>query len=367
MLAMKRTILVFPSWSSNPYLTMLYLASQAADWDVAGATTLDALADAVDDLAEGDIVHVHWTAPVTSAATTQAEARRNLDRFRRVLDLMAEKGVQLLWTVHNEIAHDTAFYDVEREIARELAEHARLIIQLHELTAETVARSYDLPSEKIVTLRHSSYLGQYPDNVSEWDARERIGVAPGVPTVGFIGRVRPYKGLETLFAAVDRVASRVDGLTFVLAGKTSESHLAEVESALPRSVEIVRSGTFVPDDEIGLWLRASNVVVLPYRRVLNSGSAMLAATFDTPCIVPDDTPLARVYQGEPWVSVYETGGDQVANLADAIMPLVYGNQRAKEAAGRFARAYTPYDMSRDYLRILDRIAPVVTADQTKET
>lgn len=361
MSGMRRTILAFPYWTSNPYLNMLNLASQTAGWNVTGVTKLEALADAVrNQLIVGDIVHVHWTAPITADATTQTEAQQSLDVFRGVLKMMADKRIELLWTVHNEIAHDTAFYEVERDLARALASNARLIIQLHELTAEAVARSYHLPPEKLVTLRHASYLGLYPDAVNENEARERLGIPPGVPTVGFVGRVRQYKGIETLFTAVDRVASRVDGLTLLLAGKAAEGDLDAIEPLLPRTVEIVRRGSFVPDEELALWLRASNVLVLPYRRVLNSGSIMLAATFDTPCIIPDDTPLAQVYRDQPWVRVYETRGDQAANLAEAITPVVRGDRRAQEAARRFARAYTPFDMSRDYLRILDGLAAVPT-------
>jgi beta-1,4-mannosyltransferase len=361
MSKMQRTILAFPFWSSNPYLNMLYLACQTAGWHVTGVTKLEALVEAVqNELHEGDIVHVHWTAPVTEGAMTYSEAEQGLAVFKGVLDTMADKRIELLWTVHNEIAHDTAFYEVERDLARTLASNARLIVQLHELTAQAVARSYQLPADKLVTLRHVSYLGLYPDSVDDTEARERLGIRPGAPTVGFVGRVRQYKGIETLFAAVDRVASRVDGLTLLLAGKTSQEDLTAIEPSLPRTVEIVRRASFVPDEELGLWLRASNVLVLPYRRILNSGSIMLAATFGTPCIIPDDTPLAELYQDQSWVRVYETRGDQVRNLAEAIIPVVQGDRRAQQAARRFARSYTPFDMSRDYLRILDDLAPVLT-------
>lgn len=354
----RRTVLAFPFWSSNPYLTMLYLACQTAGWNVKGVSRLGALASAVErQLTQGDVVHVHWTAPVTAGATTQAEAEQGLEIIRGVLASMARKRIDLLWTVHNEIAHDTTFHDVERDLANALADSARIIIQLHEITASAVAQSYHLPPEKLVTLRHASYLGLYPDTVTGDEARRRLGIPPGAPTVGFVGQVRQYKGIETLFGAVDRMASQVDGLRLLLAGKTSQADLEALEPLLPRTVEIVRRASFVPDEELELWLKASNVLVLPYRRVLNSGSVLLAATFGTPCVIPDDTPLAEVYREEPWVRAYETCGDQAENLAKTILPIVHGDVRAREAARRYARAYAPFDMSRDYLRILDRLMP----------
>jgi beta-1,4-mannosyltransferase len=356
----RRTVLAFPLWASNPYLNVLHLASQTAGWRVLGANNLRTLLGTIErDLAEDDVVHIHWTAPVTDGTKTQAQAERRLSTFLSALDLMADRRIRLLWTVHNEIAHDTAFYQVEREIADALATNASIIIQLHEFTVDAVAHLYRLPPEKLVTLRHPSYLGLYPDTTDS-EARERLGVSRNAPTVGFIGRVRPYKGVEVLFAALDHAASQVDGLTLLLAGKAPPSDLPAVESSLPRNVEIVRRTSFIPDDELAPWLRASNVVALPYRRVLNSGSMLLAATYDRPCIIPDDSPLARVYRGEPWVQVFKTQGDQVASLADVIVRMCRGDRRAEDAAHRFARTYTPFDMSRDYLRILDGLAPIST-------
>lgn len=351
-----RTVLAFPYWTSNPYLNLLYLAARADGWEVAAATELEEFVAAVEnDLVEGDIVHVHWTAPVTEHATTESEARQRLATFRRALDVMASRRIQLLWTVHNELAHDTAFHEVEQELAQALADHASTIIQLHEYTAEAVARFYRLPSEKLVTLRHSSYLGVYPDT-TEREARERLGIAQHAQTVGFVGRIRPYKGVETLFAAMDHAAPRVDGLTLLLAGRTAPDDLAAIEATLPRNVDVVRHTSFVGDDDLAAWFRASNVVALPYRQVLNSGSLLLAATFGRPCLIPDSPPLARVYRDESWVHTFPTDGDPAANLADLIVKVLPGTEDAERAADAYARSYTPFDMSRDYLRILDDIA-----------
>ncbi len=42
----------------------------------------------------------------------------------------------------------------------------------------------------------------------------------------------------------------------------------------------------IPDDQMQVYLRAADAVVLPYRDVLSSGSAILAMTFGQPVIAP---------------------------------------------------------------------------------
>src|SRR5690606_36127483 len=55
------------------------------------------------------------------------------------------------------------------------------------------------------------------------------------------------------------------------------------------------------------YFRAADLVVLPYREILNSGTALLALSFDRPVLLPEagagDELTRRV--GSEWVCTYE--------------------------------------------------------------
>src|SRR4029079_12745051 len=55
------------------------------------------------------------------------------------------------------------------------------------------------------------------------------------------------------------------------------------------------------------YFRAARVVVLPYRRILNSGAALLALSFDRRVVVPASGSLVELQAqvGEGWVSTYD--------------------------------------------------------------
>jgi beta-1,4-mannosyltransferase len=350
-----RRICIFPRWQQNPYLSMLYLAAEADGWDVGGVTTLESLARKADGLTAGDVLHVHWTAPITARAETLGEALERAARFEAVLRTARAHGIHVLWTVHNEVAHDTAFPEAEAAVADALVRHASVVIQLHDLTAEHLADSYTLPQERLATLRHSSYAGVYPELPTREAARRALGVPEDVPTVGLIGQLRPYKGVDVLLAAAEIAAREVPGLTVLLAGKTAPDQIEEIDAMIPAGLPVVRFHEFLDEAEIGTWIQACNVVALPYRRILNSGSALLAATFGRPVALPDDTPLARVYADEKWVEIFEAGDAAVESLARVLVRLAPGDAVREEAALVFARNYSPYDMSRDFLHILDEL------------
>jgi glycosyltransferase involved in cell wall biosynthesis len=256
--------------------------------------------------------------------------------------------------VHNEIAHDALYPDTERAIAADLAEICDVIIQLHDHTAAFVRDSFNLPFEKLATIPHASYLGVYEDERDARAARAFVGVDPGVPTVGFIGQLRPYKGVDALFRAANLVAAEVPELTLLVAGKLAPRDAAKFYAAMPKLTRVILHTDFVEPSNLWKWFRASDVVALPYRKVLNSGSIPLAATFDRTCLIPDDTAVALEYADEPWVRTYKTTDDPDRALADAIRGGIVQPSAHAAAASAFARRNQPYEMSRAYLDLLDR-------------
>lgn len=346
---------VFPAWESNPYLNMLYLGARSEGWRVEGSKGVDALAAAMPDLTRGDVFHIHWTGPVLNPGSSHDDASVALDRFAGILAELHTAGVKIIWTVHNTLAHDAPHPDLEVRLARLLAERADRIIQLNANTREAVSEFYDLPSAKIVTLPHASYAGIYAEPPTSYDARAMLGVPQSARVVGFVGQIRGYKGIPTLLQAVERASSEVDELTLVLAGKTPPEDVAVIDRALPAGVPVFRKYAFISDADIATWFAACDVMVFPYERVLNSGSVLLAATFGRPCILPAEPHLVTEYSAQPWVSFYQTGDDQAASLASAIVDALEHSAEVRASAELFASRYTTRDMAWEYVALIEEL------------
>src|SRR5690606_17669800 len=76
---------------------------------------------------------------------------------------------------------------------------------------------------------------------------------------------------------------------------------------------------FIADEHVQRYFRAADLVVLPYREILNSGTALLALSFDRPVLLPragaGDELSRRV--GSAWVRTYDdelSGADILAAL-----------------------------------------------------
>jgi hypothetical protein len=90
----------------------------------------------------------------------------------------------------------------------------------------------------------------------------------------------------------------------------------------------------VPEEEVTPLLTASDVVVLPFRRVTTSGSAMLALSHGRPLIVPDLASLADL----PEQAVFRYGGGVQALIA-ALTRLAGADDDTLAAMSAAARGY----------------------------
>lgn len=103
----------------------------------------------------------------------------------------------------------------------------------------------------------------FPD-VAPSDARARLGL-PERTTVGFVGRLAAYKGVDTLLAAAPAIWQRHPDTTVLIAGSPTgwEGYRSPEVAALGGDRFVVREG--FGSDERALLLSACDIVVHPSR------------------------------------------------------------------------------------------------------
>ena len=124
-------------------------------------------------------------------------------------------------------------------------------------------------------------------------ARECLGLRADAKVMLFFGQIAPYKGLEHLVAALPGIMARDRDLHLVVAGKVKKGHDAYwkgIESALsPPAIagRVTLRIAHIPDDEVEVYFKAADVLVVPYVHIFQSGVPFLAYSFGLPVIVTD--------------------------------------------------------------------------------
>jgi glycosyltransferase involved in cell wall biosynthesis len=99
----------------------------------------------------------------------------------------------------------------------------------------------------------------------------------------FLGALRPYKGLEDLIQAFKDMPEDV---RLLVAGVATPEYGRHIRSLCGPDPRIVARTELVPEDELQVYYAAADAVVLPFRRVLTSGSAVGAMSFGRAVIAP---------------------------------------------------------------------------------
>jgi D-inositol-3-phosphate glycosyltransferase len=125
------------------------------------------------------------------------------------------------------------------------------------------------------------------------EAKKRLGLSTDEKAALFFGQIAPYKGLEYLVAAMAELVKRNGAPRLIVAGKVKRGYTGYWEQI---QSEIVRTGIkervierieFIPDDEVELYFKAADVVIVPYVHIFQSGVPFLAYSFGLPIVATD--------------------------------------------------------------------------------
>jgi glycosyltransferase involved in cell wall biosynthesis len=138
------------------------------------------------------------------------------------------------------------------------------------------------------------------------EARKQLGFGPDDRILLFFGNIAPYKGVEDLVRALAMLARDDERLRLVIAGRVRDRScevywrsVEELIAELGLSTHVRKEVRYLPDAEVGLFFRASDVSVLPYRRVYQSGVLGLSYAQGLPVIAADVGSLREdVLEGE---------------------------------------------------------------------
>ena len=195
-------------------------------------------------------------------------------------------GIRLVWTVHNLRHHDHRPRAIERWISSAFARRCKKIRVLGPGIKAQVSAFFGVSEEKIVEIPEGSFVGWYPEGITKTEARQALGIPENDRVWLYFGNLRPYKGVEDLIEAFVAMQP-LPHTKLVLAGRpfsTAYAHMLEQQVA--GQAGIIPLFRTIEDAELQTIFAAADLVVLPFKNVLNSGSAILAMGFGKPVIAP---------------------------------------------------------------------------------
>ena len=276
-----------PQWHGNPNVRFLSLRG-----DLAGSAGLVAKAARVLTYycrlllyafnSKANVFHILWN--------------NKFETFDRVPLMLYYKGLgkRIVLTVHNVNTRERDQRDswVNRFTLRlqyGLADH--LFVHTERMKRELLS-AFGLPSLKVTVIPFGINNAVPHTTMTPAEARQRLHIPAEDKVILFFGNIAPYKGLEYLVEAFQKVMVGGGAYRLIIAGnpKNCGDYWGKIRSALdrhPNRDRIVEKIEFVPDQETEIYFKASDGVVLPYRHIFQSGVLSLGYSFGLPAIAAD--------------------------------------------------------------------------------
>jgi beta-1,4-mannosyltransferase len=291
----------WPVELANPYQRLLYSRFAGQNLVPIRLQKL-AMIDSLLDMLPADmgkVLHVHWLYEVTAGAATEAEALAQVERFEMTISALRERGVRLLWTVHNVLPHETVFRAAEVRLRQFMLRTADVVHVMHDSHLGLLRTAFEVEPRAVIVLPHPSYAGAYPDWVDRASARSHLGIPLGVRVLVTFGQIRPYKGHSAFLDAFDLAARRNPQLRWLVAGKVRDEPGGGgfMRRASEHPAVLFYPG-FTPEAEVQHFLRAADAAVYPYLNSLNSGALALTAGFDLPAYASLGTSVGSLMPAE---------------------------------------------------------------------
>lgn len=219
------------------------------------------------------------------------------EMFDRTILMLYYKmqGKKVALTAHNvnQAKRDTKDSRLNRltlKIQYRLCDH--IFVHTQKMKSE-LCEHFGVPGSVVTVIRHP-INDAFPDtDLSPSEAKQKLGLSQNERAILCFGRIRPYKGIEYLIAAFRQLADQRSDYRLVIAGepkKGSEAYLQEIQETIEKNLkpdQVISKIQFIPDADMELYLKAADVLVLPYKDIFQSGVLFLAYSYGLPVVATD--------------------------------------------------------------------------------
>lgn len=336
--------------ADNDYARCLYSALRACGVDVQACDWsfrwLSARAR------RGDIVCLHWPSFLYYEHGAPVRTWFLLLRFVVLMAFFRVRGVRYFWIAHNLYPHDGGRGVRAHRIGRRVVVALSSWIGVHgEAAGRRVQEEFGVGRRRLVRLEHGNWMSLQPNGISREEARRKLQVAPDAFVFLFFGLCKEYKNIVELVRSHRQVA---DGALLWIVGQfQSEAYYNEVVSATAGDPRVwIRNGR-VEQDDVQIYFNACDVVALPYKEILTSGTVMSAFSFGRPVVVPR-------LEGMEEVVTTECGLLYDPNSKSALSMALRAARERKFDSGRILQHAQQFSWERSAQRFLEAVSQGAT-------
>ena len=196
-------------------------------------------------------------------------------------------------------AHDVESFSGERDVvkAREILLYSNKVIAHNEVSKNELVSKISLPLSLISVIPHGNYLDSITDFPKKTAARRAIGFSSSDKIILFFGQIKKVKGLDVLLRSLPEVIQVYPDVKLVIAGKVWKDDFSFYEKIIKENCldnNIISHIHYIPDDAVENYYCSADLIVLPYKKIYQSGVLLMAMSYKVPVLTSDIAGMTEI-------------------------------------------------------------------------
>lgn len=199
-------------------------------------------------------------------------------------------------TVHDvESFHGTT----NMGLARFILSICKIVIVHNNVSKNELIRRIGIPPNMIYTIPHGNYIQMIPFLPSKSESKKRLNLPAESKVILFFGQIKETKGLDILLNAISRIKKESPKTLLLIGGKIWKDDKKKYTDAISkRKIEdmVACHFQYIPDEIVPYYFCASDLVILPYKKIYQSGVLLKSMSYRKPVLVSNITGMTEIVE-----------------------------------------------------------------------
>jgi len=196
--------------------------------------------------------------------------------------------------------HDVSSFETEGDSSSFIAwtyKLADLILTHNNFSREEIISISPYLKNRIMIIPHGNYTPFINIRKDQKRSREYLGLPSDKTILLFFGMIKKVKGLEVLLRSFKRVVDENPNTVLLIAGNLWKNDFTTYQQIIDKdnlTGNIILHTRFIAHNDVEHYYCASDLVVLPYKKIYQSGVLMMTLSYSRPALVSDLPPLKEI-------------------------------------------------------------------------
>lgn len=258
--------------------------------------------------------------------------------------------LKIVLTIHDVLPHDLKAENLNSYCSR----YAKVALLFDAFMVHTesckndVIKYLNLPEEKIHVAYHPIFKSAFVKPITNTiKPRNKIKMI-------VFGLITPYKGVDILIESLELLPLEIiQRLELTIAGSIDSLYLSHLKSLAKKSAEaIVWHPHFIPEKDLDNMINNSNIIILPYRSISQSGVLLLSLYFKKLIVTSNLPSFLETLEGYKPEWFFESENPKsLANLLQLILEERININEQQIVINQLNEKYSPSRFANDTISV----------------